>query len=249
MREVIQALVELQEIDNEVYRYVLQKEELARTLNELKELVARMEQSVEDKQNKLADVERWYSEQVDTVTEYNERMSRIKSSLQNVTKTKDYLIRQKELENLRRHKQTKEEEIEKVRGTMADFKDAIAKDMERIAELKKDTEQEGGATWDQVRVLEGTISEISKQREHLLPLVPHSVLRRYDKIKAHRDGVAIVEAPEGSCGGCHVQLRPQHYNTLLRMESLENCPMCTRFVYVSEETINFLKGEAAAEEE
>jgi len=248
VKDVIQALVELQEIDNEVYRYVQQKEELARTLNELKELVGRMEKSVEDKQNKLADVERWYSEQVETVTEYNERMSRIKSSLQNVTKTKDYLLRQKELENLRRHKQTKEEEIEKVRGTMADFQEAISKDMERIAELKKDTEQEGGATWDQVRVLEGTISEISKQREHLLPLVPHSILRRYDKIKAHRDGVAIVEAPDGSCGGCHVQLRPQHYNTLLTMKSLENCPMCTRFVYVSEETISVLKGEAGTDE-
>lgn len=237
MREVIKALVQLQEIDNEVHRFAQQKEKLAHTLNELKELVSKMEQSVEDKKTKLADVENWYQDQVETLKEYNERMTRIKASLQAVTKTKDYLVRQKELENLRRHKQAKEEEIQKVRETIADFKDAIARDQDKISELRKDTEDEGGSTWEQVRQLEGTIAEISKTREHLLPIVPRAILSKYERIKDKRDGLAIVDSTDGSCGGCHVALRAQLFNTLLKMESLENCPMCTRYVYVCEETI------------
>jgi uncharacterized protein len=248
VRDIITALVQLQEVDNEVHRYAQQKDKLAHTLNELKELVSKMEQSVEDKKTKLADVETWYQDQVDTLKEYNERMAKIKASLQSVTKTKDYLIRQKELENLRRHKQSKEEEIEKVRETISDFTDAIARDLEKISELKKDTEDEGGSTWEQVHQLEATITEISKKREHLLPLVPRAVLSKYDRIKDRRDGLAIVDSTDGSCGGCHVALRPQVYNTLLKMESLENCPMCTRFVYVCEETVAKMKGEGEAKD-
>lgn len=246
MKDVILALVELQEIDNEIHKYAVQKDTLAKTLNELKELVGRMEASVQEKQVKLSDVEKWYQEQVETLKEYGDRMTRIKASLQQVTKTKDYLLRQKELENLRRHKQTKEEEIEKVNETIRDFRDAISRDQEKIAQLKMDTEQEGGATWDQVHQLEATIAEISKKREHLLPIVPPATLRRYDQIKGRRDGLAIVEAGNGSCGGCHVQLRPQHFNILLRMQSLEACPSCTRFLYVRAETVSKIN---AAEKE
>jgi len=233
----------LQQIDNEIYKYVQQKERLASTLSELKDLVTRMEQAVDDKKEKLRDVERWYQEQLETLQGYNERMAKIKASLSSVTKTRDYLIRQKELENLRRHKQAKEDEIEKVKDTIADFRDAIARDMVKIEELRADTEREGGSTWDQVRELEATIAEISKQREGLLPRIPPNILRRYEQIKSRREGVAIVESPDGSCGGCHVQLRPQHFNILLRMESLETCPRCNRYVYVSEASIEKIRAE------
>ena len=249
MKEVISALAQLQTIDNEIYKYALQKDKLANTLNELKDLVARMEQSVEDKKTKLSDVQRWYDEQKEILSEYNERMNRIKASLNAVTKTKDYLTRQKELENLRRHKQAKEDEIKKVEETINDFRDAIDRDLARIEELKLDTEAEGGATWDQVHELEATIANIATQREHLLPEVPKGVQRRYDQIKARREGVAIVEVlTDGCCGGCHVQLRAQQFNILLRMESLEACPRCNRFMYVSSASIEELKQQQAVEE-
>jgi len=237
VKDVIYALVELQEIDNEVYKYVLQKEQLANTLNEMKDLVARMEQSVEEKQAKLVDVERWYAEQQDTLKEYNDRMSRIKASLNAVTKTKDYLIRQKELENLRRHKQAKEEEIEKVKDTINDFRDAIERDLQRIEELRQDTEKEGGATWDQVHQLEETIAGISVNRDSILPRIPGNILRRYEQIRDRRDGLAIVEARDGNCHGCFVALRPQQYNQCLKVETLESCPICNRFLYAKEQTV------------
>ncbi len=237
MKDIIYALVELQEIDNEVYKYVLQKEQLANTLNEMKDLVTRMEQSVEEKQAKLVDVERWYSEQQDTLKEYNDRMGRIKASLNAVTKTKDYLIRQKELENLRRHKQSKEDEIEKVKDTINDFRDAIERDLLRIEELRQDTEKEGGATWEQVHQLEETIAEISKSRDSILPRVPRNILGRYERIRDRRDGLAIVEARDGNCYGCFVSLRPQQYNQCLRFETLESCPICNRFLYAREQTV------------
>ena len=244
MKEVFVALAELQKIDNEIYRYMQQKDSLANTLNELKDLVASMEKSIEEKRLKLQDVESWYEEQRKDLKTYNERMSRIKSSLATITKTKEYLIRQKELESLRRHKQSKEEEIEKVKETIEDFKEAIARDERKIGELKLDTEKEGGATWAQVRQLQEQVDEISKKREAVLPSVPRQILARYERVRDRRDGLAIVEAREGSCGGCHVRLRPQVYNQLFRMESLETCPSCDRFIYVGEETVNEMKAEA-----
>jgi uncharacterized protein len=237
VKEVIRALVALQKIDNEIHKYAQQKNQLANTLNEMKNLVGKMEQSVEDKQTKLVDVEKWYQEQQDALRDYNDRMAKIKASLNAVTKTKDYLLRQKELESLRRHKQSKEEEIEKVKDTISDFRDAIARDMAKIESLKEETEQEGGATWDQVHQLEETIAEIAKSRTGLLPLVPAKIIRRYEQIKARRDGVAIVEAADGKCLGCHLALRPQHFIVCLRMKSLESCPNCNRYLHVTETSI------------
>lgn len=249
MKTVIEALIQLQEIDNEVYKYVQQKEKLADTLSELKELVSRMQTSVEDKKRKLSDVKKWYDEQTAVLENYKKRMSEIKASLAAITKTKEYLVRQRELENLRRHRQAKEEEIEKVRATIADFEEAISQDESRIQDLHNETEKEGGATVDQLNQLESTIQQISSKRVHLLPQVPAPMLRRYEQIRNARDGIAIVYADDGSCGGCHVQLRAQVYNTLLRRESIETCPMCNRFLCVSETLVETLKKKKEEEKQ
>ncbi len=247
MKAVIEALIKLQEIDNEVQKYSEQKEKLSDALDELRSLVEKMQSSAEDKKKKLADVKKWYVEQTTIIEDYKKRMGEIKGSLAGITKTKEYLVRQRELENLRRHKQAKEEEVEKVRATIADFQDAIEQEECRIDELRGETEREGGSTLDRVRELQTTIAEISSQRGSLLPLIPSVLLRRYEQVRGARDGVAIVYCDDGSCGGCHVQLRAQVFNTLLRRESIDTCPICNRLICVSEGFVSSLRTEDKAE--
>jgi hypothetical protein len=247
VKAVIEALIKLQEIDNEVQKYSEQKEKLSDALDELRSLVEKMQSSAEDKKKKLADVKKWYAEQTAIIDDYKKRMGEIKGSLAGITKTKEYLVRQRELENLRRHKQAKEEEVEKVRATIVDFQDAIEQEERRIDELRGETEREGGSTLDRLRELQTTIDEISSQRGSLLPLIPPAMLRRYEQVRCARDGVAIVYCDDGSCGGCHVQLRAQVFNTLLRRESIDTCPICNRLICVSEDFVTSLQAEDKAE--
>ena len=46
-----------------------------------------------------------------------------------------------------------------------------------------------------------------------------------------RNGVAMAEARDGICTICHVRLRPQVFNTVLRNDAILQCDHCNRILY------------------
>lgn len=235
MIEILDALVKLQEVDNELRRYQVQRDELTGKLDQIQDLIARMEQSIQEKQKKLEEVEAWYNEQAEAVRLDNERISKLKGSLGGVSKTKEYLLRQREIETLRKAKQAKEDELKKAEEAIEDFRQTILEEEKKLDVLKQETAAEGGQGWKQVKVIDERISEIVVRRKEIEPMVPSRFLRKYESIAEKRDGVVVARVIDGSCGGCHVQVRPQLYYTLLKRETLEICPMCSRFLYISED--------------
>jgi len=51
-------------------------------------------------------------------------------------------------------------------------------------------------------------------------------------VKAKKaDGIAIVPVFATVCRGCNVNIPPQMYNELQRVDRLKNCPNCERIIY------------------
>ena len=46
-----------------------------------------------------------------------------------------------------------------------------------------------------------------------------------------RNGVALAEARDGICVVCHVRMRPQVFNTVLKNEQILQCDSCNRIFY------------------
>jgi len=243
-------LIRLQQIDNELHRYQVQRDDLAGKLGQLQELVARMEKSLEEKRGKLGEVETWYKDQVEAIRSDAERIAKLKGSLGAVTKTKEYLLRQREIETLRKAKQAKEDELKKAEEAIEDFRQTIQEEETRQDALRKETEEEGGEGWMQVKAIETRLAEINKRREGVFPELPKPIYNKYKRISKRREGLAVVPVIDGSCSGCQRHIRPQQYNILLRGESLEHCPSCTRVVYIpADQAEAELNGEVETEAE
>lgn len=57
-------------------------------------------------------------------------------------------------------------------------------------------------------------------------------LTLYRRVKAKKaNGVAICAVAASVCRGCHVNIPPQMYNELQRVDRLKNCPNCERIIY------------------
>ena len=53
----------------------------------------------------------------------------------------------------------------------------------------------------------------------------------FEGVSARRQGVAVSEARDGICTICHVRMRPQVFNTVLRNEQVLQCDSCQRILY------------------
>lgn len=63
--------------------------------------------------------------------------------------------------------------------------------------------------------------------------VDEELLAKYRRLST-RAGVALAEALDGTCLGCHVRLRPQLYLEVLSLEAPVHCDSCKRILYSRE---------------
>jgi len=79
--------------------------------------------------------------------------------------------------------------------------------------------------------MQATLERIAGERVALIGGLNKEALATFEAVARKRNGVAMSEARGGVCTICHVRLRPQVFNTVLRNESLLQCDHCNRILY------------------
>ena len=64
-----------------------------------------------------------------------------------------------------------------------------------------------GFTGDGLGYLTALAAQV-RRRDELAAGLPDDVLQVYDRLKARKDGLAVVELRHGVCQGCHLELTP-----------------------------------------
>jgi predicted nucleic acid-binding Zn-ribbon protein len=71
------------------------------------------------------------------------------------------------------------------------------------------------------------------ERDSLFDNLPLALRKRYQLLFERRGGLVMVEARNGTCCGCNMQLPPQLFNNLFTIQELQSCPHCNRLLYVT----------------
>ncbi len=79
--------------------------------------------------------------------------------------------------------------------------------------------------------VDSEVKRLSGKRGGLCDGVDGKLMGQYDFIRGKRQGVALAPVTDGTCGACHMQLPPQQFNELQRMDKIMTCPTCSRLIY------------------
>lgn len=231
MTEVIEALIELQTVDDEIREFQVQRDELSTNLNTLKKILEGMSSELEDKREKLAEANRFYTDQQEELRADGERMAHAKQKLAAVTRTKEYAAIQRELDNIRKKYGEDEAELKRLGEAMEEYQASIAAQEVKLAELEAEVAREEAANVDRLSHLTEQIQAVDGRRTAITTRIEDRITRRYDRVLARREGRAVVEALNGKCTGCQMRLPPQLFILVQRLETLEACPACQRFLF------------------
>jgi predicted nucleic acid-binding Zn-ribbon protein len=237
LKETIQALCQLQQMDDIVREHVVARERLNEKLKQLHVFLERIGQSIEEKRKRLHEAERWYETKSGELKSDQDKVARAKAKLGMVTKTKEYLAMQRELESLRKSNTQKEEEILKLLEAIEEFKTSIENEEAKLRSCREEAASEEATNAGSVRELDALIEANAGKRRETAAAVPPAILKQYERVKGRAAGVAIVEVRDERCGGCNLRLPPQVYIRLLRQQSLETCPSCARFIFVDPDVV------------
>jgi predicted nucleic acid-binding Zn-ribbon protein len=79
--------------------------------------------------------------------------------------------------------------------------------------------------------LGAALERMTHERAALVAELDPQLLAIFEQVARKRHGIAVAEARDGVCTICHVRLRPQVFNTVLKNEQIMQCDHCNRFLY------------------
>jgi len=159
------------------------------------------------------------------------RLSKFREQAMAVKTNQEYHAIQKEIAFAQGEIKTLEDKILE-RMLEADELTAASKRSEKsLADEQKAIDAERKAIAAELAELRASVDCIGAERASLVAAMDKRVVAVYDLVASRRHGVAVAEARDFICTICHVRLRPQVFNTILRNESIIQCDSCQRILY------------------
>ena len=73
---------------------------------------------------------------------------------------------------------------------------------------------------EELKTLDRELEGFENQRKGLRKEIDANLLKQYDNIGGHKEGIAVSSVVKGVCQACHLGIPPQKFNELMRGDEL-----------------------------
>jgi len=234
VQEQLQVLKALQTLDQTRRELLLQRQQLDNEQAVLLAEVSRVQAMADSLAATIAARQTEREELLGKLEHERGLAVRAEARLPQIKTQREYLAVLKEVDTAKKQiKDLSDQLAAKERETEALHADKAEKDGE-LAALSAQTAARQAEIDAAAVSLDDGLANHGRQREQLTGQLPVALRKRYDMLLERRNGVAVVEARDGACLGCHMHLPPQLFNRLYVAQEVQSCPHCNRLLYLGE---------------
>jgi len=227
----LERLIALQKLDTTV-------EGARRTLAEEPERERAFEARLEDARQRVAAAKAHLAENQNArraiekdVAVHQGRLSKFREQAMAVKTNIEYHAIQKEISFAQTEIKALEDRILEGMLDADELTAALKKADSELAAEQKAIEAARRAMTTEHAELNASLERIVRERAELVAATDPALVANYEQVLRRRNGIAVAEAVDGICTICHVRLRPQVFNTVLRNDRIMQCDTCQRFLY------------------
>jgi hypothetical protein len=159
------------------------------------------------------------------------RLSKFREQAMAVKTNQEYHAIQKEIGFAQGEIKTLEDQILERMLEADDLAAAVKRADATLASEQKQADVDRKAMTAEHGELEQSLARIRGERATIVAALNPSLLAIFEQVSRRRHGVALSEARDGVCTICHVRLRPQVFNNVLRNDQIIQCDHCNRILY------------------
>ncbi len=231
MREQIEVLTLLQNMDRQIREKTIAKKELLAEIEtrekgiEAKRADGGALRAEWEKKDKLRrDKEKELQDKGRKAVEKRMKMTQIKN-------IKEMQALQREIDQIKQGNSQLEEELISVLEELEAEGNILKEKEEELKAMEEEWRGKRQEAEARMAELEQAVSEASKTRGETASQLNGDLIGQYELIFARRGGMAVVMVSGGICQGCHMNIPPQLWNEIIRSDKLILCPSCHRILY------------------
>ncbi len=235
MQKQLQLLRDLQELDTEKRAIEAQRQTGLDEQQNLRAALDRLQEMVDSLAEEIAVLESDKRELVTARTLEQENIARSEGRLPQIKTQKEYVAVLKEVDTAKKLAKELQDKIDAKNEALSSLQADKAEKDEELAQATGQADARAAEIDQSMASVNEQLDGMEQQRKTLLSELPIRLRKRYELLMSRREGVAVVEASNGACLGCHMHLPPQLFNSLFVAQEIQSCPHCNRLLYVTEE--------------
>ncbi len=231
LKSQLSELIQLQTIDSEIY--VLKNEKESKP----KEIEA-IDAAFEEKKKNLAGLEEtllsFQKQRKDKELELASKevnAKKLETQLYQLKTNREYQVMLQQIQDAKADASVIEDQILGLFEQADKIKNDSSQEKLRLQEEEKAVEGEKKNIHDRTKEIDERIAQLESQRKQITPGLDKKILSQYERILFNRDGLAIVNVKDNSCGGCNMFVPPQVINLIRMYECIITCEVCNRMLY------------------
>lgn len=227
----LEQLIRLQQLDTAAAEARRTVEGIPARLEDLDTRLRVSSTAVEAAKTRFGDKKRERQAVEKSLAEVQGRLSRFKEQLMAVKTNKEYTAVQHEIATAETEVRRLEDAILEHMLEADDLAASVDSTERTLVAERAEIERERAAIETDRADLERRLSGTADARLKLVANIGAAARQLFDTVAKKRQGIAVVEARDGHCTICHVRLRPQMFNQIMRNTELIQCEHCMRILY------------------
>ena len=234
IREQIGSLKELQVIDKEIYTLNTEKKDMPGEIDSIEKSLEAKKTGIKQAEESLKTLQIKLKETEIDLQQKEEQVKKLQLQLYQLKTNKEYAAMTKEIEGIKTDNSLVEEGILKLMDEIEITKKKLIGEKDLFKKEEESAQKQKGLISERVKEIDSRLSELSGQREKIVPGIEINLLARYERVLENKNGLAIVPVEDGACGGCHMNLPPQVISEAKLKEGIIVCSSCSRILYVDD---------------
>lgn len=224
-------LIQLQQVGDEITTTIGMLDTIATRVESLELELALYEKKVEDEKKILQEFKRQYRSFESDLQAKQSQIIKSKEKLRSVKTNKEYNSTLKEIDKLKEQNSLLEDEMLNLLDRIDEADKAVLKSQEEYNQTKSDITTRMNAV--SLEELDGKneLARLNKNCSALETKINKDLLVKFKLVKEKITGPSISPVINAVCQGCHLNIPPQMYIELQRIENLKFCPNCQRMIY------------------
>jgi predicted nucleic acid-binding Zn-ribbon protein len=233
-KEQLSKLIQLQEIDVEIYALRSKKDSFPVKIEELNKSLEEKTGSMEAAEKESKDLQVAQGGKETEMGTNEERIKKLEGDLYQVKTNKEYKAIEQEVESVKADVSLLEEDIINLLDKIELAKAKHAEEKKVFEEEKQKVNKEQEGIKAEEKEIATRLAELEGKRKEFTQGVDADILARYNKILENRGGTALAKVSGLFCGECNMTLRPQAINEATLKKNPVFCENCSRILYAEE---------------
>ncbi len=235
MKQPFQHLWALQQLDNEFRTLNEKLSQIPSRVTDLKKAAAAIKAELDQAKTDIIEHKKQYKLSEVELKATEEKVAGYSVQLYSAKTNEQYKAFLKEIETQKKLKNSIEDRMIVLMEETEALDRKVKENEKNGAELDAETTRKVEMLENEKQELEAAIATRQQQREATAAAIPADLLKRYERVRASKGGIAVATVRKERCSGCMSPIPAQRVLEVDRQDRLYLCEACGRILIVAQE--------------